>query len=151
MRIRAAAALLFGLTLAWTTSLTAQAPKPLEKLLVDWEAAFNAGEYAKVAALYTPDARRAPPDSPELISGHGEILAGMESFAGLTAKLTTAGGMLGEEHGSTWGTWEIWEGAQMVDKGRWMNAVTMTEGGWKIHRDIWNSSIPDEEEEGGCM
>jgi hypothetical protein len=26
-----------------------------------------------------------------------------------------------------------------------MNAVKMTEGGWKIHRDIWNSSIPEEE------
>jgi len=149
MRIRAAAALLIGLTLAWTTSLTAQAPKPLEKLLEDWEAAYNAGEYAKVAALYTPDARRAPPDSPELISGHDEILAAMESLGGVTVKLTSAGGMLGEKHGSTWGNWEIWEGDQMVDKGRWMNAVTMTEGGWKIHRDIWNSSIP--EEEGGCM
>jgi len=149
MRIRAAAALLIGLTLAWTTSLTAQAPKPLEKLLVDWEAAYNAGEYAKVAALYTSDARRAPPDSPELISGHDEILAALESSAGITVKLTSAGGMMGEKHGSTWGNWEIWEGDQMVDKGRWMNAVTMTGGGWKIHRDIWNSSIA--EEEGGCM
>jgi ketosteroid isomerase-like protein len=146
MRIRAAAALLFGLTLAWTTSLAAQTPEPLDQLLEDWQAAFNAGEFAKVAALYTSDARRAPPDSPELISGQDEILAAMAPFAGITIKLTSAGGMLGEEYGSTW------EGDQMVNKGRWMNAVKMTDGGWKIHRDIWNSSIPEEEEEeGGCM
>lgn len=150
MRIRAAASLLFGLTLAWTTSLTAQTPEPLEKLLEDWEAAFNAGEYAKVAALYTADARRAPPDSPELISGHDEIMAGMAPFAGMKIKLTPAGGVLGEKHGSTWGNFEIWQGDQMIDKGRWMNVAKMTDGGWKIHRDIWNSSIP-EEEAGSCM
>jgi ketosteroid isomerase-like protein len=145
MRIRAAAALLFGLTLAWTTSLAAQTPEPLDQLLEDWQAAFNAGEFAKVAALYTSDARRAPPDSPELISGQDEILAAMAPFAGITIKLTSAGGMLGEEYGSTWGNFELWEGDQMVNKGRWMNAVKMTDGGWKIHRDIWNSSIPEED------
>ncbi|MEJ2311347.1 MAG: DUF4440 domain-containing protein [Gemmatimonadales bacterium] len=149
MRIRTAAALLFGLALAWTTSLPAQTPQPLEHLLQEWQAAFNAGEYAKVAALYTPDARRAPPDSPELISGHDEILAGMEPLAGVTIKLTSAGGMLGEKHGTTWGSFELWEGDEMVNKGRWMNAVKMTDDGWKIYRDIWNSSIPEEEE--GCM
>lgn len=148
MRIRAAAALLFGLTLAWTTPLAAQTPEPLDQLLEEWQSAFNAGEFAKVAALYTPDARRAPPDSPELISGQDEILAGLAPFAGITIKLTSAGGMLGEKHGTTWGNFELWEGDQMINKGRWMNAVKMTEGGWKIHRDIWNSSMAEEE---GCM
>ncbi len=148
MRIRAAVSLLFGLTLAWTTSLAAQTPEPLEKIAEDWEAAFNAGEIMKVVGLYTTDARRAPPEA-DLIRGHDAIMANLELLAGSQVKVAAAGGMLGDEAGVTWGTFEIWQGGQLVDEGRWMNAVKMTEGGWKIHRDIWNSSIP--EEEAGCM
>lgn len=48
MRIRIAPALLFGLTLGWATSLTAQTPQPLDKLLEDWEAAFNAASFLPV-------------------------------------------------------------------------------------------------------
>jgi hypothetical protein len=37
----------------------------------------------------------------------------------------------------------------MIDEGRWMNVVKRTDAGWKIYRDIWNSSVAPEEE--GCM
>ena len=142
MRIRAAASL-FLLALACTSSLHAQAPAPMEKLIKDWEAAFNAGDYAKVAALYTADARRAPPGA-DLIQGQAQIEAEMAPYAGIMIKLSAAGGMLSGESGVSWGSFELWQEDQMVEKGRWMNAVKMTEGGWKIYRDIWNSSLPEE-------
>ena len=148
MRIRAAASVLFVLVLGWTSSLAAQTPTALEKIVADWEASFNAGELEKVAALYTADAKRAPPEA-DLIEGQEAILAGLGMFAEFQVKITAAGGMLGDDFGSTWGSFEIWEGDQMVDKGRWMNVVKRTDAGWKIHRDIWNSSVAPEAE--GCM
>ena len=150
MRIRAATSVLFGLLLAWTTSLGAQTPEPLAQLLADWEAAFNAGDVDAVVALYTSDAIRAPPEE-ELISGPDEIKAGLEASAGLTIKLTTAGGLLGDEVGSTWGNYELSgtiEGESIAEKGRWMNAVMKSADGWKIYRDMWQPSEPAEE---GCM
>ena len=150
MRTRAAASVLFGLLLAWTTSLGAQTPEPLAQLVADWEAAFNAGDLDDVVALYTSDAIRAPPQE-ELISGPDEIKAGLEESAGLTIKLTTAGGLLGDEVGSTWGYYELSGtvgGESIEEKGRWMNAVMKTSDGWKIYRDMWHESEPAE---GGCM
>lgn len=150
MRIRAAASVLFSLLLAWTTSLGAQTPEPLAQLVADWETAFNAGDVDGVVALYTSDAIRAPPEE-ELISGPDEIKAGLEASAGLTIKLTTAGGLLGDEVGSTWGSYELsgtTGGESFAEKGRWMNTVMKTADGWKIYRDMWHESEPAEE---GCM
>ncbi len=150
MRMRAAASVLFSLLLAWTTSLGAQTPEPLAQLVADWEAAFNAGDLDGVVALYTSDAIRAPPKE-QLLSGPDEIKAGLEGFAGVTIKLTTAGGLLGDEVGSTWGNYELSGmagGESIAEKGRWMNAVMKTADGWKIHRDMWHEFEPAEE---GCM
>ena len=148
MRIRAVAAVLFVLGLGWTNSLVAQAPTALEKVVADWEASFNAGELEKVAGLYTADAKRAPPEA-DLIEGQDAILAGLQMFADYKIKITAGGGMLGDDFGSSWGNFEIWQGDEMVDEGRWMNVVKQTDSGWKIYRDIWNSSVAPEAE--GCM
>ncbi len=147
MRIRAVAPVMLGLLFAWTIPLPAQTPEPLTDLIAEWEAAFNAGNAETVAALYTEDAVRVPPEAP-LIHGHSEIVARMAEFAGWKIKLTATGGMLGTEIGTTWGEYKLWgtvEGEDVSINGRWMNAVKSTDAGWKIHRDTWHLSEPSSE------
>ena len=122
--------------------LSAQAPEPLADLLDEWSAAFNAGDGAGVAALYTEDAIRIPPDE-DFIRGREEIAAGTMAFEGFTIVLRTYGGLIDGDVGTSWGSYElsgIAEGEAVTQRGRWMNAVKKTGDGWKIHRDIWNLS-----------
>ncbi len=147
MRIRRAAAALFGLTLAWTAALGAQTPAELDALAEQWEAAFDAGDMVSIVTLYTVDAERAPPGA-DLLVGPDAILADLGTYADLEIDITATGGMLGDEVGVTWGDYLILDEGAMVDEGRWMNAVMLTEDGWRIRRDIWNSTVPPPE---GCM
>ena len=122
--------------------LSAQAPEPLADLIADWEAAFNSGNAAAVAALYTEDAIRIPPDL-DFIRGPEEITAGVAGFAGFTISLRSYGGLLEGDVGTSWGSYELSgtvEGQAVTERGRWMNAVKKTADGWKILRDIWNRS-----------
>lgn len=147
MRMRSAAAPLFGLTLVWASSLDAQAPPELDALAEQWEAAFDAGDMVSIVALYTEDAERAPPGA-DLLVGGDAILADLGTYADLEIDITATGGMLGDEVGVTWGDYLILDDGAMIDEGRWMNAVMLTEDGWRIRRDIWNSTVPPPE---GCM
>ncbi len=117
-----------------------ETPAPLAELLEQWEMAFNAGDYAALAALYTEDGRRMSPTE-GIITGREEIAASAAQFAGFTIQLGAYSGLLDKKIGSTWGMYQL---SGMVDgeaveiEGRWMNAVKMTAEGWKIHRDIWH-------------
>ncbi|MGW8282647.1 MAG: YybH family protein [Gemmatimonadota bacterium] len=117
-----------------------ETPAPLVELLEQWEMAFNAGDYAALAALYTEDGRRMSPTE-GIITGREEIAESSAQFAGFTIQLGAYGGLLDKKIGSTWGMYQL---SGMVDgeaveiEGRWMNAVKMTAEGWKIHRDIWH-------------
>jgi uncharacterized protein (TIGR02246 family) len=147
MKIRFVPAVLFGLLFAWTSSLSAQTPEAVTKMIADWEKAFNAGEAATIASFYTEDAVRVPPGMP-MIHGHDEIMADVESYAGMSIKLTATGGMLGEEIGTSWGAYELSgtiEGEAVSQKGEWMNALKKTEEGWMIYRDTWNIAAPEDE------
>ena len=122
--------------------LSAQAPEPLADLIAEWAAAFNAGDAAGVAELYTEDAIRIPPDE-DFIRGREEIAAGAAAFDGFTIKLRTYGGLIEGDVATSWGAYELSgtvEGESVTQQGRWMNAVKKTADGWKIHRDIWNYS-----------
>ena len=131
-----------GLLSLVAVPLNAQAPEPLADLVAEWEAAFNAGDAEAVAAIYTEDAIRIPPEE-DFVRGREEIAVNVEELAGLTISLGTYGGLLGDEVATTWGSYELSgtvEGQAVTERGRWMNAVKKTEDGWKIHRDIWNRS-----------
>jgi uncharacterized protein (TIGR02246 family) len=139
-RSLSAACVLLGISAA-TANLSAQeAPGPLAELVEAWEAAFNAGDAAAVAALYTEDPVRIPPEE-AIIRGREEIQANIEAFAGASIEITAYGGLLGEDVASTWGVYELSGtvgGEAISQRGRWMNAVKKTEDGWRIHRDIWH-------------
>ena len=115
-------------------------PEPMTKLLAEWQAAFNAGDNAAVAALYTEDAVRMPPGE-NLIRGRAEIATRNEAFAAFKIELRAYGGMMDGDLLTSWGTYELngtVEGEAVTVRGRWMNAAKNTSEGWKIHRDIWH-------------
>lgn len=122
-----------------------ETPEPLAKILEHWEAAFNAGDYAAVAATYTEDARRISPTD-GIITGREEIAERSAEFDGFKIELKTYGGMIDSDIGSTWGTYELngmVDGEAVTVTGRWMNAVKKTSEGWKIYRDIWHEVESD--------
>ena len=122
-----------------------ETPEPLAKILEHWETAFNAGDYAAVAATYTEDARRISPTD-GIITGREEIAERSAEFDGFKIELKTYGGMIDSDIGSTWGTYELngmVDGEAVTVTGRWMNAVKKTSEGWKIYRDIWHEVTPD--------
>ena len=105
--------------------------------------AFSAGDAAGVAALYTEDALLLPPNS-DFISGHGAITALWESYIAMgldsvvleTVKLDDLGDMAIEI-----GTYKLFAAdGSPVDNGKFL-VVWKNEGGWKLHWDVWNSSV----------
>jgi len=118
-----------------------QVPGPLADQIKAWDAAFDAGNGAGVAALYTEDAVRLPPEGPE-IKGRAAIAADVGNYAGFTIDLHAQGGLIDGDVGTAWGTFSLIgtdsQGDEMVVGGRWMNVVKKTDDGWKIYRDIWN-------------
>lgn len=140
MKRKAFGAVILLVALASARALPAQTPEPLSQLLVEWQAAFNAGDAAAAAALYTKDAVRMPPDEP-LVRGREEIAASMAQYGGWTIELKAWGGLLEGSVGTTWGTYKLSgmvEDAPTTIEGRWMNAVKKTDDGWRVYRDIWN-------------
>ncbi|MDZ7802322.1 MAG: nuclear transport factor 2 family protein [Trueperaceae bacterium] len=113
------------------------------ELAVQWQEAFNAGDAAGVAALYTADG--------VLHLASGEVARGPDAVqawaqaqidAGLTIEIVSeASEVLADEivYGS--GTWAFLDGeGQQVLAGKWA-AVDMMDGdAWKVHRHF--ASVP---------
>jgi len=107
--------------------------------------AFTAGDAEAVAAMYTEDALVLPPGK-EAIEGRAAIqadiaadLAGME---GMVMSLEIIEVQAAHGHALEVGGYTI-EGADgsHVDHGKYISIWKSTDDGWKITRDIWNSSM----------
>ena len=107
--------------------------------------AFKNGDAAAVAARYTTDGRLLPPNS-EMIQGHDAITAywqaGMD--AGLTeARFTTVSATAYGDIAYEVGLADVFVGeGQLVDKSKFIVIWKKVDGQWKMHEDIWNSSLP---------
>jgi uncharacterized protein (TIGR02246 family) len=135
-----------GLLIALPATAWAQddAKAQIEAVSAKWQAAYNSGDGAAVAALYTEDGALMPPNA-EPVMGTKAIQAfwdeGMAS--GVTFELKTkevyeAGDMLVEVGGYV-GT--AADGSH-ADHGKFVVVYKKVDGEWKLHRDIWNSSMP---------
>jgi uncharacterized protein (TIGR02246 family) len=135
--------LCFGLL---TTPALAQTTAQIQKLNDQWVAAFNKGDAAAVAAMYTIDAYVLP-DGREMVKGRPAIEAlWKQQMAGATVeKITTLdvkplGGNAAREIGTATMKTKAQPPQDVVIK---YAVVWQKEGGqWKLLQDIWNMNQP---------
>ncbi len=116
----------------------------IDKVDRAWEKANNAGDAAALTALYTKDATVMPPGA-DPVSGTKAIQAmftadvAQGAQMALTQKDVTGFGDYALETGSFVATSKD---GKHLDHGSFMTLLKKEAGGWKIHRDTWNSSMP---------
>jgi uncharacterized protein (TIGR02246 family) len=108
-----------------------------------WQAAYNAGDAAALAALYTQDAKLMAPGA-EPVSGRSAIQALFTADIAKGAKNTlTSGDVTGfGDFALETGGWVAKAAdGKHLDHGTYMTFYKKVDGGWKIYRDTWNSSM----------
>jgi uncharacterized protein (TIGR02246 family) len=107
--------------------------------------AFNSGDAAGVAALYTAEGQLLPGNS-DFVTGtqaiqefwQGAMDMGINSVKLETIEVEGTGKTAYEV-----GKYQLFaEGNQMLDQGKYIVIWTQVNDQWKLHRDIWNTSMP---------
>lgn len=106
---------------------------------------YKRGDAAGLAALYTADGQVLPPNS-EFVVGQSAIEGFWQAVMdmGIKEALIDTGEV--EELGDT--AIEVsrfilkGEGDQVLDQGKFIVVWKNEDGSWKLHRDIFNSSMP---------
>jgi uncharacterized protein (TIGR02246 family) len=115
-----------------------------EKMDRAWEKAYNAGDAAALTALYTKDAKVMAPGA-EVASGTSAIQKLFAADVAQGVKNTlTMGDVVGfGDYALETGTFVATSAeGKHLDHGSFMTLLRKVDGGWKIHRDTWNSSMP---------
>ncbi len=107
--------------------------------------AFRQGDSAGISGFYTDNAQLLPPNS-DILEGRQAIQAAFQSFMDMGVKVMNletleveGSGDLAYEVGKY--TLEV-EGGQVVDQGKYIVVWKHEAGQWKLHRDIFNTSMP---------
>ena len=107
--------------------------------------AFGRGDAAGLANLYTVGGQLLPPNS-EVVAGRDGIRAFWQGAldAGLTeATLDTVEAESTGETAVEVGRYTLRaKGGQVADAGKYVVVWKREGGGWKLHRDIWNTKRP---------
>lgn len=107
--------------------------------------AFAAGDAETVASLYTEGARLLPPNS-DFVSGTAAIQGFWQSVMGMGVARVKLDVVEAESTGDT--AWEVGRytlysaAGDTIDEGKYIVIWKRTDAGWRLHRDIWNSSRP---------
>ena len=112
-------------------------------------AAFSRGDAAAIATLYGNDAQVLPPNN-DSISGKQAIATfwqGVMNMGIKAAKLDTVAVDDSGDIACEVGMYTLLsEGGQEIDRGKYVVVWKQEAGEWKLHRDIWNSSRPAQQE-----
>ena len=117
----------------------------VEEAIMAWQTAWNAGDGAGVAALYTDDAILLPPGS-DPVQGREAIQAfwqgTIDAFEGDRAELRSKEVHVYGQLAVQIGRWAVVgsEGEQL-NHGSFLHVWKKTDRGWKTIGDIWNSSM----------
>lgn len=147
MRAITLSALAFVLALAATSGALAGAREDIEAALATFATAFNNGDGAGVAVLYTDDAALLPPgearvDGRAAIQAYwqGAIDAGLTDIALQAVEVEEDGDMAYEVGGFSLAA-PGENGAKVTVTGKYIIVWKKgADGAWRLHRDIWNAN-----------
>lgn len=141
-------AIAFIAVIAASTQSCQQAPKDLteeiQKASDHFSETFKSGDADAMADLYTANGVLYPPDSPP-VRGSENIKAFWQAIfdAGITdAKLKTITADGYGNHAIEEGEVTIFVGDQMVGKEKYLVVWHKVNNEWKLHQDMFNSSLP---------
>jgi uncharacterized protein (TIGR02246 family) len=106
---------------------------------------FSEGDAAGMAALYTENGQVLPPNS-ETVAGRQALQAFWQALMDMGIKEVKLESGEFEGHGDT--AFEVstytlrGEEGKVLDKGKYIVIWKLEQGQWKLHRDIFNSSMP---------
>jgi ketosteroid isomerase-like protein len=109
----------------------------------EFMAAFKRKDGAGVAALYTGDARILPPNSP-MLTGRDQIeqfWKGLIQMGGENAVLETLSVESKGDVAVEVGKYSLSVGT-FNDSGKYVVVWKNDEGTWRLHLDVWNTSLP---------
>jgi len=116
-----------------------------EGMAKSWEATYNTGDAAAVAAFYAKDGMRMPPNAPRIdgrMAIQAAIKEGMETGIA-KVKLGTDEFKVSGDMAFARGTYVIIDSeGNQVDNGKWLQIAEKINGTWYAHSDIWNSDNP---------
>lgn len=144
--VRQAVSLSVVLMVAMSVSLAAQADTraAIDAVNRKFQAAAAQGNAMEVTGLYTADAQLMPSNS-ETITGTAAIGDFWSEALGQGLALTLESTEV-EGHGDVAhevGTYEMKDaGGRLLDRGKYVVIWKRVNGDWKLHRDIWNTSLP---------
>ena len=122
-----------------------KAPEPFPQAAADgWVAAFNSGDVAGLALMYSPDAKILPPDQP-IISGPTAIEEFWKSFNPGNVRIeiseveTLKLGEFWFREGTYSGLYPA-EGEPRV--GKFIELWTKVDSAWLIQREMWSPNAP---------
>ena len=108
-------------------------------------AAFKRGDAAGMAALYTENGQVMPPNG-DFVTGRQAVQMFWQALMDMGIKEAKMEIIEVEGHGDTAievSTFTLQgEGGHVLDKGKYIVIWKQEEGQWKLHRDIFNSSLP---------
>jgi uncharacterized protein (TIGR02246 family) len=113
---------------------------------VAWQTAWDSGDAAALAAMYSADAIVLAPGA-EAAEGREAIQAGLQAFmeesGGSTIEITPGEIIpVGDDHAIEVGSFvETAADGSHKDHGKYVAVWAKVDGSWKIVRDIWNSSM----------
>jgi uncharacterized protein (TIGR02246 family) len=110
-----------------------------------WAAAFASQDASAVAATYTADGQILAEGS-EPVTGTAAIAQFIQAVMGAgvaTVELTTLEVVGHGRHASDVGRYVMKDKAgKEIDHGKFMEVWRLEKGTWKLHRDMFNSSVP---------
>jgi uncharacterized protein (TIGR02246 family) len=111
-------------------------------------AAFGDQDAAALAALYTEKGQVLPPNS-DFVKGQEAIQGFWQAVMDMGIRRAELETVEVEDHGKTAtevSKYTLYaEGDAVADKGKYIIVWKKKEGAWKLHRDIFNSSLPPAE------
>ena len=144
-RIVLGVSILLALTFGAAGAQPARVRAAIERGNREFIALFTHGNGQGIAALYSADAEVFPPNS-DIVRGKDAIARFWQGAIDSGIKGVTLTTLEVQPHGETAhevGTYALaGEGGKPIDSGKYVVIWKREQGRWKIHRDIWNTSMP---------